>query len=282
MGLISRVSSRTYRKMTEVNELCQSLDKAIEAAEQLAVEKSVGEKYYGEPIYDCKIKTFAGYQRDLVKVVEAKSKGVSLTFIDDTIYDSCVKRTILERIRPLELKVQPRIDKLLKTMEEGGLDKSDPLNFKPNLADFSDSDSSDNDENDPDPENPTDPKSGIYKPPKLVSVPYPEENEPYNKAEQDAKEKKARQRALKSSQIKELADQLGDHPIEHFSDKTREKATHSRVLKDRDSRIRAEEESFKRFGLTKKQRKKEEKALTRDDMETIASFGDISMLEGAG
>merc|ERR1711879_385548 len=176
MGLISRVSSRTYRKFEKMEEeLNQALDKAIKLATDLQTCKSdSNNKYHGEPILDAKLKTFAAYQKTLVEINNHKASGKSLVEIEDLIYDTTVKRTILERIRPLEMKVQPRIDKLIKTYEEGGsLSKSDPRNFRPNLLGDSD-DSEEDDSADGEDENQTETaekSDKIYRPPKLVSVP---------------------------------------------------------------------------------------------------------------
>merc|ERR1712226_887177 len=136
MGLISRVSSRTYRN-PDMEDLERAVDKALELA--LDLKKTTAENSYnGEGIYHVKTRALAKYEQCLLQVALAKSQKKSLGSIEETIYQSAVQRTILERIRPLELKLQPMIDKMLK-IQADGLDEKDPLRFKPSMADMSDS-----------------------------------------------------------------------------------------------------------------------------------------------
>ena len=54
----------------------------------------------------------------------------------------------------------------------------------------------------------------------------------------------------------------------------------SKIIRRKEERKNVEEENYKRIGITKKQKKAEERALTKDDMEAIHVMGDVSMLDG--
>ena len=43
-------------------------------------------------------------------------------------------RTVLERVRPIDQKLQYQVDKLVKTAATGVVAENDPLHFKPNPA----------------------------------------------------------------------------------------------------------------------------------------------------
>merc|ERR1712066_186937 len=119
-----------------------------------------------------------------------------------------------------------------------------------------------------------------YVPPKLNSVPYPGELEPETSDKKLEREEKAKKRALMSSQLEALEYFYGDKPLVHQDDKTKESAEMSKLIRQKEERRKIEEEQYKRIGITKKQKRAEERALTKDDMEAIHVMGDISMLDG--
>ena len=72
----------------------------------------------------------------------------------------------------------------------------------------------------------------------------------------------------------------GEGPILHQDRKEKESAETSKISREQEKRRKIEEEQYKRIGITKKQKRAEERALTKDDMEAIHVMGDISMLDG--
>jgi len=273
-------------------ELSNSLDRALELV--LALKKTARpedaeneqEKYPGEPLFDVKMQALTKYQIELMNVVLAKAEGRSLTEIEDNIYESCVQRTVLERIRPLELKVQDNVDKMIKIYEDGG-QSSGNLALRPNLDDFGSSEESeeggDDSGDDEGAEGGAEAKPvGVYKPRKEISMPYPGDDEPTTSTKEQELLEKKRKRDLKSSHVRDLLEVYGDSPLETHENIQTQKAQQSRVLRQAEERRKFEEENFKRVSLSKKQRKQEERALTRDDYEAITTFGDARMLAGDG
>jgi len=253
-------------------------------------------------LFNVKAKCLAKYQKSLINILSAKVGKKSLATVEDAIFESCRQRTILERIRPLELKLQPKIDKMIKIQVEGGAGKGGGVNLK-DLEDSSDEsgdeedgekgkkDEMDEDDEEIDSEIEDDgsgkedggkkaEKPKKYVPPKLNSVPYPGEFEAETSDKKIAREEKARARALKSSQLEALEFFYGDKPLVHQDDKTKQTAEMSKIIRRKEDRKNVEEDNYKRISITKKQKKAEERALTKDDMEAIHVMGDISMLDG--
>ena len=283
-----------------MDELDRALSTVLTATDKLKeltknYHDNTGQEYSGEGLFMVKAKCLARYQKSLLKIISTKSKRESLAAVEDEVMNTCKQRTILERIRPLELKLQPKIDKMLKVQEDrksGGVnlkdledssDENDEVENKSNENIDSDEEidseiESDNEYGEKSTEKSE--KLKKYVPPKLNSVPYPGEFEPESADKKLERQEAARKRALKSSQLEALEYFYGDKPIVHQDDKTKQTAEMSKIIRQKEDRRKVEEENYKRIGITKKQKKAEERALTKDDMEAIHVMGDISMLDG--
>merc|ERR1712150_246932 len=55
----------------------------------------------------------------------------------------------------------------------------------------------------------------------------------------------------------------------------------SKALRQQKLRKQEEEENYKRYSITKKQKIREEKAMTRNEYESITTFGDVSDYQGS-
>lgn len=280
---------------TIFNNLNDSLDEALLKADKL----NDLQHSPGEDILSVKIKALTKYQSQLLKIkkFQATNRDKSLKEIEDEIFESTVQRTILERIRPLELKIQPKIDVMIKTIKEGGISKNDPINLKPNLLNDLDSDqqSGSDDDNNSNNDKSSDieddikddqisseenePKSSkqIYKPPQIRAVHYPGDKS----EKSEIKLQKSKERALQSSLIKELALETGDMPEEISNKGTVNSFRNNKILKKAKERRENDEEYYVRTAISKKQKRLEKQALTKDEFESITSFGDISVLDSS-
>jgi hypothetical protein len=156
------------------------------------------------------------YSTDLILFSIGKLNGI---FKQELIENLIEKRLLLEKTKPLEIKLKYQIEKLLKTRTE-----VDPLNYKPNPELLVQQ-----------------PEQEIYKPPRLVPVRY---------------EKEPRERVT-SRVLMDLSSQYDDKPMEIDATGTgyssREAAT--REDEEMKSRLLFEEENFIRLNLTRKQKK---------------------------
>jgi len=270
------------------------LNKALDIVNQLKVLDNPGEK-----LISVKVNSLASYQSAVLKILKQKSEQKSLADIESTIFETCQHRTILERIRPLELKLQNKWTTLLKSNKNRTKSANDPMSFGPNLDDINSSDEekdivSRNPENsiddseiessdsDVEKSNLEKSKSKKYVPPKINPMPYPGDKESsVNASKKQDQLEKARKRALESSQIRELEEQYGDRPVEYQEDNRSFDNKSKKLLKEQRERQEFEMENYTRVNVSKKQKLKEKKALSKDEFEAITSFGDISMLENA-
>jgi len=214
-------------------------------------------QHSGDALLNVKAKSLASYQSAILKIIKHKSEAQSLESIQDTVFETCRERVILERIRPLELKLQDKWSTLIKSKSSK---KNDPLALKPNLENIGSSD----DDDDVQPENKNDSeiesdsensvsgeeiKSKKYVPPKITPMPYPGEKESADAVKEHAQ--KARKRALESSQIRELEEQYGDRPIEYSENKSFDSKS-KKVLKTQKERENYELDNYKRLSVSKK------------------------------
>jgi len=263
-----------------IDGLDKCLNKALDVIDSL---KNL--EHSGEALLNVKAQALTSYQSAVLEIISHKSQAKSLESIQDTVFKTCKERIILERIRPLELKLQDKWSTLMKSKSSL---KNDPLALKPNLDNIGSSDEEDGNptevlENDSEiesdsekSENDEQTKSKKYVPPKITPMPYPGEKESSEAVKE--RTQKARKRALESSQIRELEEQYGDRPVEYSENKSFDSKSR-KVLKAQKDRESYELENYKRLSVSKKQKRQEQKVLNRDEFETIASFGDIGMLQ---
>ena len=132
-------------------DLDNHLNLALENAAALQAQKSTSKnnRFPGEDILTVKLKNLVKYQLNLIKIKKFQSQnpGGSLEQIEDVVFDSTVNRTVLERIRGLEIKIQPKIDNYLKILEEGKSGQAKEM-LRSGILDDSDSDDNDDDDDD--------------------------------------------------------------------------------------------------------------------------------------
>lgn len=166
-------------------------------------------------------------------------------------------RLMLEKIRPLEIKMRFQIEKLLQPQQQ-----HDGGQFRPNPDAMAVDDNSDADNSDED--------SGKYRAPKLAPVFYPEDGKDAEKAKRD-EERRARS-ASKSRLLSELRGELDDAPEEESIDPVR---MASRLATDHKATAREayEEENFIRFQVSKKEKRRLETASKPlDELDDLDEF----------
>jgi len=196
---------------------------------------------------------------------------------DDAVYRLAETRTVMERMRPIEQKLQYQIDKLIKMASSAGNGEGkDALSYKPNpnaLVTNEGKDESDDEEGrEGDDDGIGDEKrnSKKYVPPKLLAVPYNEESEKTTKAIE-----KARKRAMSSSLIRDLQEQYGHGP-EEISETSGSRRKEAESQKDR---MRYEEENFVRLQVSKAQKQTAKRVSAKSTLQSLLDFGDYNVDE---
>ena len=177
-------------------------------------------------------------------------------------------RTYLEKIRPIEKKMNYQIQKLVtqasKKGENGaGTQEDDPLKFKPNPTSLL---ARNGEEGDADVS-----REGAYVPPKIAPVHYTEETDDEGEFEDPEKQarlseklmKKKRhekKKALRNEYVQHLVSELGDQPEEFGTDIRTDSGSSSAFAKREQMRMKLrgeqEEEMFTRAPLTKMEKKR--------------------------
>lgn len=167
-------------------------------------------------------------------------------------------RLMLEKIRPLEIKMRFQIEKLLQPQQD------DESRFRPNP------DAMENDGEGIDSQNEDDENDGKYRAPKLAPVFYEEDGKEAAKAKRE--EERRSRAASKSRLLAELRGELDDAPEEESIDPVR---MASRVANDHRAVAREayEEENFTRFQVSKKEKRRlETAAKPLDELDDLDEF----------
>jgi len=220
----------------------------------------------GVSLLDVKNNSLLIYLLDLVTIILNKVNGLSLSE-NEAVNRTVEFRTVLEKLRPLEQKLKYQIDKAIQAaVTDTNATENNPLQFKPNVDDFEDSEEDENDDE-------TLPEEKKYVPPHIAATQHEDEDKRLAKLE------KAKRDALtKSSLIAELIEETSDLPTEH---------SHRSLFKNKSSkmqeeRTRYEETYYTRLNVPKKQRGLEKKMIQKSELDTIANFGSLDMFNENG
>ncbi|KAI9021447.1 Sas10/Utp3/C1D family-domain-containing protein [Phycomyces nitens] len=130
-------------------------------------------------------------------------------------------RVILDKMKPIEVKLKYQIDKLVRTAvmgtqkaETGAVTSAtavanDPLAFKPNPMNLLNRNDDDNEEEEDDD---TNAKLGVYRPPKLAPVNYDAGKD--RKSKEERNEERLKEKASRSRVMKDLMAEMNDAPEE--------------------------------------------------------------------
>lgn len=254
-----------HRTLLDVKEQADLIEKEIALKLKQLKTKDISS---GVSLLDVKNLTMIQYMCDLIGVAKCKLTGASISgdkvgFVNRSVES----RTVLEKIVPLEKKITYQIDKLVQDTPSAA---SDPLNFAPDVDDLvpSDQDSEGDDDGDI---NDLKSQEQKYVPPHIATIQYNEKQEG-----KEIRKAKELQRTIERSSV--LADSfadISDHPAE-ISNYT---ATDRRnVIKQRNERLKFEEDNFKRVMQTKKEKNKELQTMRKSGLDSITHFAPSDLL----
>ncbi|CAG9327822.1 unnamed protein product [Blepharisma stoltei] len=157
-------------------------------------------------------------------------------------------KCLMERIKPLDIKVQYQLDKI----SQGNLDSE--LKFKPNPKEM-------------DSQLHITEKSDVYKAPKFQAAIYEEKG---GKEERD--EKRLKEKLKRSYLIQSLKEEIGDEPVEIKTGRSK------RLREIEEAQQEYEEENFTRVQITKKERILRKKLQKKDEEEEENISGFMRLL----
>ncbi|KAI9327572.1 hypothetical protein DFJ73DRAFT_863277 [Zopfochytrium polystomum] len=244
----------------------------------------------GVSLLELKVHSLLSYLTHVCMCILLKLNGAPLE--NHSAVDGLVElRVVIEKIKPLEQKLKYQIDKLVRQATQASRgegksattkkvsddpDSTDVLQFRPNptkLVGATEGEDGDialtgkgaGDDLGGD---------GVYRPPRIAPMPYDEEGGP--KRRRGELSERARERAARSSIVRDLADTYGSRPEEQSASGTgygRSERLRGRDGKEVDLEAieRAEEDHFTRFSMTKERNKMEKRMRRR--------LGDAGMRE---
>jgi len=262
---IARDLPKFQNYLTEIKKLADDLNTSLqETLKNVQDEKSSIRN--GVSLLDVKYHALLQYVVDLVALINCKVTGENIAQFD-FVTRIVENRVVLEKLRPLEKKLQYQIDKILQ-MTDDVITADDPLNLKPNLDNLDDDEEVDSDDQDRDDTNAAGDKK--YVPPHIASVQFEEE-------ERDVKRQRERERLLKkSSMLRDVMEEMTDDPVEITNEY---KSKHD---KERTERERYEFDNYKRVNLTKKQLNAEKHSLRKSELDSLTVFGSDFLYEDKG
>ena len=209
----------------------------------------------GISFYDVKNHELLAYLADISFLMSKMSMGASIE--GDPAIDRLLKRRIiLEKMKPIETKLRPQVDRLVGTKSAASTIQQ-TMRARPDQ--FVVDDDEDDDEKNEDEEN-----SKKYVPPKIRAMQY--EGDEEEKAQRRVEQTK--KRMMQSSLIRDLHAQYSEAPEEIF-DEHRMKESKSEA-----ERRQYEENYLVRLQVSKKQLAAEQKKRQKDDLSALLSFGD--------
>ena len=227
----------------------------------------------------------AGYITDLMLYIGMKLRGESVagTELAQRLLEA---RVVMEKMRPIETRLQYQIEKLLRAGEmksSKDLAGKDPLSFRPNLdalVAHNEGDDEDDDDDDEFTKSSSKDKSKVYRAPRLAAVPYEEDDK--SKAREEREERRQTDRMRRSEVVDAIRDEFGDRP-EMVDGSRMDVMTSSKARRLREEaleRERWEEEHFTRLTVNKKTRNamrtEERKSMGFTSIADIGKASDVS------
>ncbi|CAM6118645.1 unnamed protein product [Calypogeia fissa] len=233
-----------------LSELREGLDELRNKVQPLVEKVKEGQYATKEGISYLEVKhlLLLNYCQSIIFYLLLKAEGRSVR--DHPVIARLVElRLFLEKIRPIDKKLQYQIDKLLKTANapsaESREQKEDALKYRPNpdlLVSKLDED--------------TEATGGVYRPPMIAPVAMEEDIRPKDKRNKERAEKESRRRASRSAYMKDIANELEGKPEEVQEIIGTESKEMMREKARLDARAKEEEELFSRVPLSRVERKK--------------------------
>lgn len=192
---------------------------------------------------------------------------------------SAVLTCNLWRSSPLDRKMKYQVDKMLKVALSDGKGLDESLNYAPNPDQLVGQDGVGGDEDD-DEENASDGeggrgKDGVYRAPRLASVPYEEDERAAVK--QAKKDERTRKRLQKSTILSELREEFSERPTEILASGT--SVLDKEIAREDAEKKKFEEERFVRLVTSRKdkirKRQREQEANRADNVGSIDNFAGV-------
>lgn len=231
-----------YETLSTLSTQCTGLEEAIDKIVEYARDKDTSQ---GVSLLQLKNQTLVQYLLSLSVLLLNKVEGKE--DIDEAVWHSIVARTTIERIRPLEQKIQYQIDKMLKCSN------NTELSYKPDIEELESSGGEEEEEE-------------KYRAPRVAAQHY---HEPVSKQMQKKSEDTVK---LGRGVLQELQSEMSSSPA---------LVSHANPLKqDKRSRDRQEyeEEHFVRMTNSKQDKKKQRLS---SGFNSIMSFDDEEMIRSA-
>eukprot|EP00730_Choanoeca_flexa_P000648 TRINITY_DN10283_c0_g2_i4.p1 TRINITY_DN10283_c0_g2~~TRINITY_DN10283_c0_g2_i4.p1 ORF type:complete len:396 (+),score=117.50 TRINITY_DN10283_c0_g2_i4:21-1208(+) len=231
----------------------------------------------GVSFLDVKQQLLMSYNMNLILIIIRKLRGGSLA--SSTATKRLIRlRLLLEKLKPIDKKLQYQIDKLVKLASSNAIAQGsqDALQLRPNPNDLVPKDGQ-GDDDDSDDETALQQQrdagmqaSGVYQPPRLAAVPYHEAESAALK--RDRQERRQKRQLLASSMLKELRDEVSDRPMEirEQDESGADKLRSKRFKADAKDKLRYEEENFVRLASGKKDKKRRN---PRSELHDLVEFG---------
>ncbi|KAK9109068.1 hypothetical protein Sjap_017128 [Stephania japonica] len=197
------------------------------------------------------------YCQSVVYYLLRKAKGLSIE--GHPVVRSLVEiRLFLEKIRPIDKKLEYQIQKLVKgaenVIENAASDEKearasknieDPLKYRPNPNMLEKSTKAEKD------------GDAIYRPPKFAPTTMEDDNMSKQEKQAMRKEKHSFQKAKQSAYLRDLRDELEGRPEEVRETFGTESREHTRYMAKMEERAKQEEEHFIRAPITRIDKKRE-------------------------
>eukprot|EP00746_Dinoflagellata_sp_MGD_P162826 gnl/MRDRNA2_/MRDRNA2_90553_c0_seq1.p1 gnl/MRDRNA2_/MRDRNA2_90553_c0~~gnl/MRDRNA2_/MRDRNA2_90553_c0_seq1.p1 ORF type:complete len:421 (+),score=117.66 gnl/MRDRNA2_/MRDRNA2_90553_c0_seq1:74-1336(+) len=220
----------------------------------------------GMPLMKVKLQLLISYLTNLSYYILLKTQGVAVS--DHPVIPQLVwLRTLQEKIRPLEQRLQYQMQKLLE-LGEKPLASDDPKNFRPGqLVASVEEEPGDED----DVEAAGNAEDDVYKPPKVAEVEYTGDHvSAVERAEKSLE--KARKRLENSEMMRSLREEFTDAPTE-IQGKVQSKEQ-IRIRKKMEQIAEYEEDNMVRVRMSKQERKDVQRVMKEKYGSTTSSLDD--------
>lgn len=271
---------RTLDKYKELNEQLREFLKSLLIHEKTSssneqISSNINDTG-GISLLSIKNQLLLQYLTNLVAVMSRRAtpnQSLSSPSNRSLILRLCEIRTFIEKIRPIEQKLQYQMDKLLKN------DTEQQLHYRANVENF-DEDVNDteenNDEEEEDKQDGEIQKPKIYRPPKLVPVEFNDNTD--EKGENGTVNKRIeylKRRAYHSDILEEYKNKYSDAPEEIYNSERSRLLQQNRAYKEK---VAYEEENLTRLPQTKRERILLQRSMSNNDNDITSHMHDADVL----
>mmetsp|Transcript_14414 Transcript_14414/g.36496 ORF Transcript_14414/g.36496 Transcript_14414/m.36496 type:complete len:677 (+) Transcript_14414:125-2155(+) len=294
---LERVAAQAPELLTLLSELKDNLDTLDSHVAPVLGKVRAGElpTSNGVSYLEAKFQAMLTYCINIAFYLHLKAKGEAVR--EHPVIAELVRvRSILERLKPLDIKLKGQLDELLAAATSGARAQSLRSKARPNIADLMDDDDDEGEESEAesDVEEPQDKRrsasakgsfgAATYRAPREMLVSSTFEEDERSEERHRKKQAKLLRKLKKNQLLQELNDEFTDRPSEMPSiGATMEDAENRRIAAERQ---KYEDENFVRLRETKKeraerrQRERDAEQGFRRSLEELENFGDLEGMVG--